>query len=813
MWFSTGRYLNFYSIQHKEFYHRRYNPNNWTLLKEADGAEFTLDHQDRLWFRRLSTQTLGVFDFYKNQIHDTGKKVLHGIKQISPDHHDRIWIFNWQYSTEIFDPATGQTDKTFFARHHPYSAISDKANSLFIDRNHLYWIASGEGISIFDEEHQYFQLYRLDVKEKGSTGEPLRINAIAQTSANALWLGTTLGLYQYDLIHDRYFKINPGKGSQQITAMAVKDHFIWIGTSNELIQFDTKSNSVSHTYPFPSAIYSIEPGFQDDVWIGLWVGGLYRLFPATGKLEHFSLHNEGTTKLKSNFIICGLAQQDAFWVGYNSGTGFSRYTGEWTHFHPKDYDPIQESAGTITVITEGKDQTLWLGTHGSGMFHFNPQTNSYLSFRQQQGLNSNYINSILLDEENHLWISTADGMSYFNPDKKNIIPLDIGLVFPENDFMANGTHGVDGKLYFFCQQDILSIDPRRFSPGMHDQQLLISSFKIFDQDQPLSLFDSSVVLSYDENFFTFGFSSIKTNPDESVTYAYRLKGFDKDWIQTQNSFASYTNVPHGKYVFEVRAANAHGDWANNLLGIPVTIKPPFWQTWWFLFLCALLVILSLYAWHWYRIQHVRKIFSVRNKISQDLHDDIGASLSSIHFYTSVAEKEVEKDPGKAKTVLRQINQRSRQIVENISDIVWANQTQQQDRSSLAGRIKNYGYDLLTQQNIDCKYQVDPLVEKKLTSPEARRNILLIIKEAMNNMAKYSEAERAEVSVKLNGSHLLINITDDGRGFNLENKKAGNGLQNMKARAQSLGGSLKIESAEGTGTAIHCSIPLPNISEK
>ena len=283
------------------------------------------------------------------------------------------------------------------------------------------------------------------------------------------------------------------------------------------------------------------------------------MFPATGKLEHFSLHNEGTTKLKSNFIICGLAQQDAFWVGYNSGTGFSRYTGEWTHFHPKDYDPIQESAGTITVITEGKDQTLWLGTHGSGMFHFNPQTNSYLSFRQQQGLNSNYINSILLDEENHLWISTADGMSYFNPDKKNIIPLDIGLVFPENDFMANGTHGVDGKLYFFCQQDILSIDPRRFSPGMHDQQLLISSFKIFDQDQPLSLFDSSVVLSYDENFFTFGFSSIKTNPDESVTYAYRLKGFDKDWIQTQNSFASYTNVPHGKYVFEVRAANAHGD--------------------------------------------------------------------------------------------------------------------------------------------------------------------------------------------------------------------------------------------------------------
>jgi len=329
----------------------------------------------------------------------------------------------------------------------------------------------------------------------------------------------------------------------------------------------------------------------------------------------------------------------------------------------------------------------------------------------------------------------------------------------------------------------------------------------------LQAVDSVLKLSYNQNFFTFGFSSIKPQPKRKVTYAYTLVGFDKDWNVTNNTFASYTNVPDGHYRFLVKMANADGDWSEPLLQMKVSIAPPYWRTWWFLSACVLLGLFCLYAWHRYRIQQVKKIFAVRNKISRDLHDDIGASLSSIHFYTSAAEKEIEKDPGKAKNVLRQINQRSRQIIENISDIVWANQTQQPETSTLAGRIKNYGYDLLTQQNIDCIYLIDPRIETKLSSPEARRNILLIIKEAMNNMAKYSKAENAQVEVKLNGRFFLMTIRDDGQGFDIGSASKGNGIRNMQMRASSLGGKLTIHSSPMRGTVIDCEIPIPNISEK
>ena len=443
--------------------------------------------------------------------------------------------------------------------------------------------------------------------------------------------------------------------------------------------------------------------------------------------------------------------------------------------------------------------------------------NQYINFDQSQGLNSNYINSILPDNTGSLWVSTADGINYLDSQTKTVRSLDIGLVFSENDFVANGIEGLNGKLYFFCKNEFAEIDPSSFRPANQIPQLVFSNFKIFDKDVALPVDNGRINLTHRQNFFSFEFSSIKTHPFKKISYAYQLKGFDKDWNITdhQNS-ASYTNVPHGHYVFMVKAKNDDGEWTDALGQIPIHIRPPFWKTWWFIFLSAAVIITAIYGFYRYRIQQVKKIYSVRAKISQDLHDDIGASLSSIHFNSSIAEQQVKNNPDKAKELLRQINRNTRQVIEDVSDIVWANHSDKKEKYSLAGRIKNYGYDLLSQKNIDCKYSIDAQAEKKLSNPEARRNILLIIKEAMNNIAKYSGADHAEVSVAVYGPDLSVSISDNGKGFDpdsyRESNGHGNGLSNMKKRTESIGGHFDIQSSEGRGTSIHCLIPLPNISE-
>ena len=204
--------------------------------------------------------------------------------------------------------------------------------------------------------------------------------------------------------------------------------------------------------------------------------------------------------------------------------------------------------------------------------------------------------------------------------------------------------------------------------------------------------------------------------------------------------------------------------------------------------------------------------AVRARISQDLHDEVGATLSSIHVYSSVASKAMEKDAQKAKEALTHINQNTRQVMENMSDIVWAINTGQVGETALEIKLKNYGYELLTPLNIRCIYWIDKDADKRLVNIEARKNVLLIVKEAMNNIAKYSEATEAMVKLEFRNRNLQLEIGDNGKGFNEKGNRSGNGLHNMRRRSETMGGSFVIRSETNKGTMLHVNIPITSISD-
>lgn len=201
----------------------------------------------------------------------------------------------------------------------------------------------------------------------------------------------------------------------------------------------------------------------------------------------------------------------------------------------------------------------------------------------------------------------------------------------------------------------------------------------------------------------------------------------------------------------------------------------------------------------------------RSRIAKDLHDDIGSALSSIHIYTTVASKSMDKDTDKARDALQHINENSRRVLESMSDIVWAMKTNEDGVNSLEAKLKNYGYELLTPLGINCNYLIEQEAEKKVTDMEARKNILLIAKEAMNNIAKYSNASDSGITLILKDALLQLEIYDNGRGFT-DTGHPGNGLKHMKERAENLGGELYIQTDSGSGTRITCKIPMTTISD-
>lgn len=228
-----------------------------------------------------------------------------------------------------------------------------------------------------------------------------------------------------------------------------------------------------------------------------------------------------------------------------------------------------------------------------------------------------------------------------------------------------------------------------------------------------------------------------------------------------------------------------------------------------------MALLAIVFWLYYYYQKQRNAMNqIRQKISQDLHDDIGASLSSLQIYGTIARQTMETEPPKAAAMIDKIVDQSNELMDNMSDIVWSMQPADEQTASLQSRIKNYGAELLYNQDIAFEYQILPEVEKCLEHLLARKNVLLIVKEAINNIAKYSQATAAQVQLSIHGAELVVDIKDNGCGFDVHKEgRDGNGLRNMRHRTQELRGQLQLHSAPGQGTHIHVRIPLTSLGRK
>jgi signal transduction histidine kinase len=236
------------------------------------------------------------------------------------------------------------------------------------------------------------------------------------------------------------------------------------------------------------------------------------------------------------------------------------------------------------------------------------------------------------------------------------------------------------------------------------------------------------------------------------------------------------------------------------------------NTWLYFALAGILVMAGVFFIYRYYSQQKLKIAALRNNISQDLHDDVGATLSSLHIYSSLAEKIVEDNPEKAKDLLKKITANTLSVMDNMGDIVWAMKPATDNGEHLEAKIKNYGINLLNGQDIACTYHIAPQAASLIKNMNARKHILLIIKEALNNIAKYSKASAASITIALEANAIVLTISDNGVGFDPIAVKKGNGLQNMQERCAALKGNCTIESQPGKGCSIIGRLPLTSIRE-
>lgn len=488
------------------------------------------------------------------------------------------------------------------------------------------------------------------------------------------------------------------------------------------------------------------------------------------------------------------------WVGTSRGLMRINVTDYSSTFFKSSFNKPQsiKSDNIRATLIDHKGQ-LWVGTQNGGLSRLNYKNGTFETY-QTPFLPDNTIYSLAEDGKGNLWMGTNKGLCCFDPEAKKILKFGLSDGIQDYEFNSNSVCKTsNGSLAFGGINGFNFFNPDSLNLSLSSPKILISEFKVNNRSRSIN--QSNIDLTYTENFISLDISALSFFNSNQNTFAWRMDGIDENWIMAgKNHVAFYNGLSPGNYTFRAKAANQRGIWSEIALVKHIHISPPFWETWWFRAIAILCVIGLFYAFYRYRLQQTIKMMQLRDKIAIDLHDEIGSSLNSIAFFSEAARQMIPED-AQANHVISRINDKSKEIMESMSDIVWSLNSRNDSFDNIFNRLQSFAFQMLEPQGCQIEFDIPEQNSDMKLGMEERKNLYLLIKEAINNAAKYASCSQFLVSVRKNIQGYRIEIQDNGKGFDPENITKGNGLMNMQKRAKDLRADFEIESSPGIGTRI------------
>jgi len=749
------------------------------------------------------------------------------VMAIVQDFDGYLWIGTFGGGIDRFD-IDSETFVNFSKKSSHDSSFPDvEILSLFIDRSGILWVGShlGEGVTKVQKKISNFEIIN-----SLSTGK-LKLNddvvwSLFKDREDNLWVGTYRGGINILNFKSKQTKIlkkisQTNSISDNHIRSFAEDKFgnIWVGTySGGLNRINHYSGKIDVFKNEPNNINSLSANqvldifieSEKTIWVATFGGGLNKLSfdkNSSGK-PNFTIfrHNSSDPASLSDDRAYTILKDSKgnFWVGTYGG-GLNKFDEKTLKFESFRYNPDDAksiSSDKILSIIESSKKEIWIGTSGGGLDKFDPESRSFKMYSISQGLSSTVVYGILEDNNGNLWLSTDDGIFLFNMKTERFTQFGIEDGAQSLEF-SGGAYLKDSKgiMYFGGINGFNYFNPDSIVINSYIPPVVISSIKILDEKVKGN--PDELILSHDQNFISFEFAALDFSFPNRNKYSYILQGFQKYWTNTEGSkrSATYTNLPAGEFTFLVKGTNSDGIWNENATEIKIIINPPFWQTWWFATLAIILIAFFIYYLSTIRIKNQLEIEKLKLKIASDLHDNIGAGLTEISILSELAERNGDSPNSIIKKDLQKISDTARYLVDSMSDIVWVVNPQRDSLHDLIVKLKDSYNEFFS--SIGISFQVKN-VEKsddiKLTM-EYKQNLLLTLKEAINNAIKHSSCKKIILEAFFKNDLIEIILKDDGVGFDSDRINYGNGIKNMKDRAKKLRGNIKLESEVGKGTTI------------
>ena len=587
----------------------------------------------------------------------------------------------------------------------------------------------------------------------------------AEDDAGQLWVGTTTGMCKVTgpgfLCHGL-----AGEPMGLVDIARARDRWFWIARANDgAIAFDPSTGRFGDAVSLPGE--TIMAAYVDPDSGTLWLGGtgLFRVSISNGKLVGDV--QRVAASARSDRIVYAIFRdsQRALWLG--TELGLQRWDATRRRFAPVDVPELRGS--TAFSVHEDADQRLWVGT-AHGLVAYSPATGIARRYRREDGVRSGEFNrrAALRMASGDMLFGGVQGITRFHPS---------------------------------------SISGRRDAPAIAITRLRKLTASGVEDEHVVRPDSASVRLLPGDRAVTIEFAALSFRPGPLRRYRYRLEGLSDEWIETSDHIVTYPTPPAaGTYLFHVQAAaGSEGAWSPTTAMLSVEVIPPFWRTGWFR--ATLVLTTGMLLWLLHRLRLARAVATerMRLRISRDLHDQIGAGLSSIALLSDSVGNSGAGIEERDRRQLRKIAGAARDMVGDLRDIVWSIDPDADRLEDIVGRMRDVADDLL--RGIAVTFNVQPGSHLTRTvTMGARRDLLLLYKEALHNIARHSRASAVTIALRRERGGLELVVSDDGVGFVPDGATSGVGLRSLRERAERLGAQLDLESAPGRGTSIRIQLP-------
>jgi ligand-binding sensor domain-containing protein/signal transduction histidine kinase len=779
------------------------------------------DASGDIWF---GTHTKGVSRYDGKKFTNYSKHdglADNKINSIMKDKSGNLWITSQGGGVSKYEgnSVTSYTTEQGLANNLVFSIIQDQSGNM--------WFGTYEG-GVCKYDGKSFETY---TKTEGFPD--ISIWSMLADKAGNIWFGTDReGATKFDGKNFTNYTTEQGlAGNAVISMIQDKAGNIWFGTrGNGVSKFD--GNTFTNYSPAGLTggnIWSINEDTEGNVRFGTFGDGAIKF------------DGKGFTKYTSAQGLAGDAVtaiiQDAkgiLWFG-TAGNGISKYDGKrFINYSSEEGLPDND----VSNITQDTSRSIiWFGTNkGLARLNVKSSNNSDGHDIEFENLNKNTGYPIkdlstggqFTDNKGIVWVGSGAGrlirFDYVAVNKVKKLPMTLEIqnvkVNNENicwNNLLRMRQGINAADSLTMLNEMFTSFGKELTPQALER--MREKYRNIKLDGVTKFYPIPInlVLPYEDNNITIDFVAIEPALPKQVKYQYKLEGYSNEWSpENNNSSAVFGNISAGDYTFKLKALSPLGVWSEKEYSFKVL--PPWWLTWWAYTLYGLLAGGVLYAFYRSRIRNMEHRQAAemnimvatqeaeRKRISQDLHDDIGARLTNINMLSALGQQKINK-PQDMLEHLKRISSEIQTSGEALDDIVWSIDTKNDSIEEVTARMRRYAADVFDGTSILYTITINEKSLPAKLSSGKRRDLFLVFKETINNIRKHAMATIVEINIGSEEINLLMEISDNGKGFDTSQPTYRNGLKNMEQRIRKWEGTFSLQSSPGIGTILKITLPV------